>query len=834
MSFSENMNFSEDKREKRVILLGKALTLNRSHYHREHDKGSPLVSLGYFDSIDIRPLPLGEEGEGWLKALWECSVSISANRDSDTYYHPLYIIAPPNQDVPSDFWEEKSKFLFVTLVHFTFVHATDDSHTPDEDLFTTVSKEISEIVAKSNAKKENEAKQVRAFCYQSMDLSDMVVVWKANSLVSLLRCLSQLYLCKNIGDLHSICSFPCPTTPTDDSDESIPYVSFRFSTRDTSAASSFDKLLHEKWPKWPASGGYFTTGTEDIDITFNLLPVPDFLKLIYLWFEDKDINELFRKAFYKSSTHLGVLIEGVGAGNPESLSNALISRCEQLFKEFQDLRTPLDHETNQTEAKIDPSWCKSVSSQLSALVDMSRICVLDGFCYLILDGVATFCRMVRPYLSENRPMSPDLLERVQRFVRGWGILVDQAVRADGQFIQSPGFSPTLYDIPVSLLEFYLAFTTQFIDLMQSSEDQSKRHHYALFLLPKLCRRTKVRDIFQDPPPHDRLLYVDIPLDLLYDPQQILLQLCHEASHYCGEAVRCREVRTQHFVLSCAYLVAWNLGLLNVTAVKQIYQDLLDNIPYGDDRNYLKKLTPQVRGCICQIIQNENVFRKWQDSYLTSADLSPREEAGWMEDSLNLQRTIVYGRSLALVELSEDIGRISWLFEEGYADISMIFLLAPTGEEYLALYRQEIEWLSNSSELTEGHGSQYAELVQRAAIVLWAAQLRPKQCFFNVDDDLHYFSMDVSELYDILETAQRASAPSPDNLNEEFFPVDLLSTIADYLRKCCQAMARTLIDPGKHTFLKRTFDQVARKNSIGCEEFQRSLLNYEKKLLKNFD
>lgn len=828
------MSFSENMREKYVILLGKALTLNRSHYYGKENHPGPLVSLGYFDSIDIRPLPQGKNQGSWLKDLWECSVSISANRDADAYYHPLYIIAPPNQEVPANFWEEKSKFMFITLVHFAFVRTEDDLHQQDEDLFTTVSKEISEIVSGFNAEGGHEAKRVLASCYQSMDLSDMVVIWKGDSLVSLLSCLSKLYLCDNIGDLHSICSFPFPTVSVDDLDERIPYVSFRFSTRNTGAANSFDKLLHKKWPRWPTNGGYFTTGTEDIDITFNELPVSDFLNLIYLWFEDKEVNELFRKAFYKSSTHLGVFLEGEGEGvdSPESLSNALISRCELLFKEFQELRTPLDHKADRSETKIDLSWCKSVSSQLSALVDMSRICVLDGFCYLILDGVATFCRMVKPYLSESRPMPPDLLERVQRFVRGWGILVDQAVRADGQFIQSPGFSPTLYDIPVSLLEFYLAFTTQFIDLMQSSEDMDKRHHYALFLLPKLCRRTKVRDIFQDPPPHNRLLYVDIPLDLLYDPQQILLQLCHEASHYCGEAVRCRDVRAQHFVLSCAYLVAWSFGLFNVTAVKKIYQDLLDDIPCGDGRNYLQKLTPQVRACVCQMIQNESVFRRWQDSYLASAGLSPDEEQDWLEDSLNLQRTIVYGRSLALAELNEDIARISWLFEEGYADISMIFMLAPTGEEYLALYQQEIEWLSDSSELTGGHASQYAELVQRAAIVLWAMQLRPKQDFSYADNDLRYFSMDVSELYDILEAAQEAGAPLSDNLNEEFFPIDLLSTIADYLRKCRKAMEDTLIDPEKHMFLKRTFDQVARKNSIGCEEFRRSLINYEKKLLEN--
>lgn len=833
MSFSDEMNFLENKREKRVILLGKALTLNRNHYHREENHRSPLVSLGYFDSIDIRPLPQGEEQEGWLKTLWECSVSISANRDADAYYHPLYIIAPPNQEVPPSFWEKKSKFLFITLVHFTFAHAKNDLDKQDEDLFTTVSKEISEIVAGFNAEEGHEAKQIRAFCYQSMDLSDMVVVWKADSMVSLLSCLSQLYLCENIGDLHSICSFSFPTAPTDDLDEKIPYVSFRFSTRDTSAANHFDKLLHEKWPKWPASGGYFTTGTEDIDITFNDLPVSKFLELVYLWFEDKDINELFRKAFYKSSTHLGVLTRGEGAGSPESLSNPLISRCEQLFKEFQDLRMPPSNETGRAETKTDLSWCKSVSSHLSALVDMSRICVLDGFCYLILDGVATFCDMVKPYLCENRSMPPDLLERVQRFVRGWGILVDQAVRADGQFIQSPGFSPTLYDIPVSLLEFYLAFTTQFIDMVQSSEDPGKKHHYALFLLPKLCRRTKVRDIFRDPPPHDRLLYVDIPLDFLYDPRQILLQLCHEASHYCGEAIRCREMRIVHFVLACAYLIAWNFRLWNESAIKQIRQDLLNNIPVGDDRNYLKNLTSQVRACVCQLIQNESVFREWQNSYLSSAGLSPFEEEEWMEDNLNLQRALVYGRSLVLEELNRDIARISWLFEEGYADISMIFLLAPTWEEYLTLYQQELEWMSDPAELGEGHGSQYAEVVQRAAIVLWAVRLRPKQVSFSGDGGLNHFSMDVSELYDILEAAQSPSAPLPDNLNEEFFPVELLCTIARYLRKCCQAMERAPVDQEKNTFLKRTFDQVARKNSIGCEEFRRSLLNYEKKLLEDF-
>lgn len=75
------------------------------------------------------------------------------------------------------------------------------------------------------------------------------------------------------------------------------------------------------------------------------------------------------------------------------------------------------------------------------------------------------------------------LQGVIRFLRGWESLMDKVLRTDGRFSQQPGFCPALCDIPSSLLEFYLAFTTQAGQIMQMGSEPSRR--FSLILAPKL-------------------------------------------------------------------------------------------------------------------------------------------------------------------------------------------------------------------------------------------------------------------------------------------------------------------------------------------------------------
>lgn len=820
-----------DKNENRVILLGKALILNDHHYKTASINGinSPLVSLGYFDTLQIYPLPKDSTSDNWLQDLWEHSIKLSGEQMSDVYYHPLYITLSPDRSIPNGFWDYDTQFMFVTLLHFSL-----DQEPPNEDTdrFAIISNKIASFV-------ENSTPEVFAACYQSINLSDMVVIWKSDSLLAIMEKLNLLYQYNEIGDLRTTCSFPLSENHSPQMEaECIPYVSFRFGVSSAKEAFRFDDLMHARCDWWPTKpGGYFTTGAEDLNYIFLNLPTSKFLDTMSLWFGDQDINACFQRAFYESYTHLGIsnqqlpsanegLVLETGTANsklatkggPEfssgNINTLLAEKCVQLFEEFQRLRALKVGELH--------SWYKPVSSQLSALVNMSRICVLDGFCYLILDGVSVFCKKISPYFTGEQQASLDMLGRIQHFIRGWGTLVDQALRVDGQFMQSPGFSPLLYDIPVNLLEFYLAFTKRGMNLMQSPEAEANRHYYALFLLPKLCRRTKVQDIFQDPPPEDRLLYVDVPLDYIYNPQQILLQLFHEVAHYCGEEFRCRERRANYFASACAHLIIWYFELESKDTLILIYNDILAGIP-EDCRLYMEYYIPVIRKQILTLLNSFDTFQKWQDTFLKDKKYSESERKAWLRKNTENYHMILLNRVHDLDDLSDDIERIRQFFEECYADVSMLFLLSPTWEEYLSVYRQELLWMQEGD-----YRSQYAELVQRAAIVLLAVDRIPDANQYKDDPIMKQFAANICALYD----------SSRDNLVMEFeepvqigyMPLDLLNDILSYLRECWEKMAQFGDANDELDNLQKIYNKVVREHCIGCEGYRQTLTWYERRLL----
>lgn len=828
--------------DSRVILLGKALTLSKRHFQRQKsDCDPPLLSLGFFDSLQIIPLTEVD----WLQGLWKESIKLSGDTVSESYYHPLYVVAPPYEKVPDSFWEIRTQFLFVTLVHFSV-----ESDLTKMEQFSRVSEFIRSITfSPDELAKDSVCSEVCAACYQSLNLSDMIVIWKSNSLLTLMNRLYQLYKNSDIGDLRTICSFPFPQKfPLISEEEKIPYVSFSFGVRNSGAVAEFTQLVRKKCPWWPEQGGYFTTGARDLDIVFLNLSTHCFLDVVSLWFHDPEINAYFQKAFYESSTHLGIwndtpqepsgklsALEGSIWESPEENASflkdtQLTKTCVKLFDDFQILRK-ICRQFKRKETSIELSWCKAVSSQLNALVDMSRICVLDGFCYLILDGADTFLQLVRPYLEENRKLPADLVARIQRFVRGWGTLLDQAVRVDGQFIQNPGFSPVLYDIPVELLEFYIAFASRCMSLLQSLDPEEKRHHYALFLLPKLCRRTKVQNIFHNPPPSDRLLYVDIPLDILYSPMQVLPQLSHEISHFCGEDFRQRNRRAQLIILACAHLAAWHFRLGNRDTVKQIYRDISAEIPQ-EGRSYKQDLLANVQDFFVHLPQRYELLQKWQETYLCNIDWrSEKEKVKWKHDNTYHIRNICFGRNAVLWDIGQDIRRIFKLFEEGYADISMIFLLSLSWEEYISLYEQEFCWPEESVFSGNGRNSSYAEFVQRAALVLLATGCPAPASFSgtSLPTDLKPFSQHISSLCDVLreESSALSFAKAYPQMSQNCFPVDLLLDIKDYLEECYQKMLTSAVNKKETKDIRYVFQEVARKHRVGCDGYYETLMRYEK-------
>lgn len=816
--------------DKRVIVLGKALTLDSTHYSKlplpinQNHAGGRNIALGYFDSLDIYPLPEEPGNKNWLGAIWRHSGELSSAIDGNVYYHPIYIMAYGDDKwkVQADkFWKADARYLCVSFAHHPLSSHSEDIEEKTDDELDYFKRMRTAVTSELKKAGENEA-PVQTQYYQTMNLSNMVIVWKSNSLTAILKNLRRVYGSKEIGSLHTISSFQFskigPMVPEPDEEtEDIPYVSVRFATRDRKAAGEFAKALKGKWPGWPIEETFITTGIEDLEVSFRTLSVAKFLGLISLWYGDKEINALFRKAFYDCSTHLG--IENDENGELPNISSALTERCMQLLSDWTETKNRLAQRFGLNETQMEFSWARLISVQLNAMIHMSRICVLDGFCYLILDGVQFFCRHIEQILEQEGKPGMRLLSGIHQFVRGWNALMEQAVRIDGQFTPSPGFAPVLYDIPVNLLEFYMAVAKRFMYFLQFGEKDPKQ--FSMLLLPKLCRRTKVEDIFRTPPPSDRLLCVKIPLDLLYSPKQVLYQLCHEISHYCGETQRSRETRFGYVTQTCAYLIAWYLNLGEQGTVKQIYEDLRSGIK-EEDRAYLVNLSYALRQNALSLLSSATSLMKWQDIYLSREGRSQADEKRWIAQSNHTWSLFLRDR---MGEFSEDITRITRLFEECYADISFIYYLQPSLHEYLLLYKQEIEWIDTESQAGR---TSFIEFVQRVAIVSLVVKAHG-----GWSEDPPAFGGRLDRFFHAVKAQSR-------NITEKvpqdglYFPPEILGAIVKYLSICHENFCKSeqasegLTDELRE--FRRVFKSVAEDYRIGGPGFYRILAQYEYGLL----
>lgn len=783
-------------RDRRYIKLKKAIVWESENFGKNKDG----ISLGYFDSIEIKELDYSEKDSNWLEAAWNQSIRLSGEVQPKVYEHPLFIMARGDQtwkEKIDTFWNLQTQFLLVTFVHFV---------TPDgekQNFFSEVETESEKILNEYGAEK------VSAVCYHSIDASDLIIIWKTDYLVKALDCLQKVYILDPIGDLHTICSFSLNSQSDLERDEEIPYISLRFGVKDAKLAHFFLEKIRNDFKFMKNVTPYITTGTEDIDITLEKVKVSEFLALMNAIFNDNGMNKAFCDAFNESATHLG--IPHLGKAKPRGIivSNSITFRCETLLGYFQELRKKIPGDVTEP----DYSWMKLVSVQLNALISMSRFCILDRFCYLILDSVQTFCENFSEWVIGQETITSERLRKIQKFVRAWGILMDQTVRADGQFTQDTGVNSVFYDIPVSLLEFYIAFTKRCMHFLQMKEGTEKKEH-GLFLMPNLCRRTKVEDVFGNPPPAKRLLYVDVPLDYLYRPRQILYQLCHEISHFCGEEPRSRKTRAQLFTMNCAQLVVQRLHIEDIQTTKEMYRELYAVLDINRTA-YMQETAQIVWKKVKELLLSREKVQGWVEQYLENKMMSGR-----IKEDMRHELILNYdnNREHIIAGVKRDVEKVVYLYTECYADVSMIFMLEPRYTDYIQLYHQELNWIDMSEKSGAG---KYTELVQRIALVLLAVPQRT----IEREEQMDKLSNEDRKLFD--DALRLANSIKQGECNPQYFlPGSVMRQISQYLKYCYEQLNGMYSEQEELKEIRNTFLAVTEDFSDVIEEYRQTIERYE--------
>lgn len=689
-----------------VALFGKALKMDLSRLRTPEGVQAPIggrwITLGYFDTLQFYCLPM-ERGRTWVQSMWDHNVSCSATLAGDFYYHPLHLtasIAPEEAELYRAFWEaENCPYIFLTMVQ-----AVNPSQLWGEAGGTSV-RRLDSLLGIQPSQRD-----MRHLFYRTMELSDLIVLWRSDEIYKILERIHELYQKAGIGDLNTFPSiqyaFLDRFHPSSVSAERKIFVSTQYTVKDSEKANQFFKnVLSEDSP------AFFTTGVEDIRVTNQEVTAADLLEHLRRSFLEPENRTLFNHAFSESATQVGIR----DSGHPQPVQRiaALEEQCETLLQRFQDIRGRLC--AHPAAKRFDLSWAKAISNLLNALVDMSRNWVMDGFCYLILDAARLFCCEIgKLSVSGEEALTVKQMEDVQRFVRGWGTLMEQATKMDGRFLQMPGFSPALCEIPAKLLEFYLAFTRKAISLMQAGDEEDIRggRKIALLFVPKICRRVKVNSVFKEDEFHNHLLYVDIPLDQLYSPMETICCLTHEAAHYAGETWRCRKARKFALLYTLSLELATYLRVNTDTPVKYIYDRLRDSCP--DNGLTANKLLQQAYNAMLDLTAGEmnTLLDKFRADVTASGDDLLRSQINDLQtESVVLSRQFLMNKSY----MEGAIRNLKYLFQECYSDLNMILLLRLSPEIYIRMALNELHNMRLEGDPRQD--PRYFVIVQR-----WAALL----------------------------------------------------------------------------------------------------------------
>lgn len=630
-----------------VVLLKKLLDSSNENTSEWLPRGqyTRWETMGHFDEIYIYPI---EITENFMDSIKKDKDRVAVHNSASVYYHPLYMISDSNNNPlqMQDKW-----YCAIVRIHF-------GSSLNLVNQFSILSKDIVQ---------KFDCTDFSVQISYGSEFSDMVLEVYGSDLSELVKSVLELRQHKYIGKMYTYFGinydkiFSSDIPPTDK--DNLDFFSMRFPGTDMEVINEQLQMLSSAMGSQPV---YCVTGVDDILIRYTGL-------------KSTDVVGLFRNAFIDeegivtkgidSTIRVGITVEPPLVGGK--------SGCE--LKPLCDSLLALLIEIDSCQSKpIIKSWWLHVSELSKALARMSTMPVMDEVVYLLAPGIRTFLVNI---LSELKAKNTQLIHTDMEihcdFIEHCFYLMEQLMRLEGQLSQQPEIRPVIYDIPVFMLEYTLAFLNEVCETLQRVDSQPNAV-FDFLLVPHSCPRIEALELFSAiPDMRHGLVQIEIPTDMMYHPHEMLRALCHEISHYVGEKFRLREERKKYYSTAAAATFAslvFNLKDPGFTRlVKETFLNALESIPTPT----ISMMSHEIELCTSNLLLDEQ-FDALIFKYLTRTD-NP-------EPISRLDCTSIdYGRLIFRARLQD----INTLFQEVYADICMFHLLNLNADDYIGSLLQEL-------------------------------------------------------------------------------------------------------------------------------------------------
>lgn len=726
----------------RVIELSKSSSANKLKDKLYAADANGYVCLGHFDYIQVAPLP----GNSTLEAIEKDF------KERDNYSYPLYIFhySLPDRTVLDNFWSVKSCFMTVSRIHFTpnaqnraelLRLALENLH-QGPPLVDKQFGELSICVLDE---------LVHMVFYYTLELGDLVVVLKSNSIMSCMEAIRRMMEVSQVGDVYSFCGIHgrlCrpdvdqailawkkeveekqrrpyfQKNISDAMNRTILHVGIRFSV----ISSKNAKVIWDNIGCTP----YFISGTADALIDFKNVTVKRLVEYISkLAIRTFEVGKGRHISMYDAFEDI---ITRIGGEYGEIYEDALPLGPGATVPALKNVQIDLKDAVSKIQEESGGSrWLPILLAQTDTLITMMGNCITDDLSILIWPSVQALVDRLLFLLKNAPPIGARQEAEIGEFLNSWDILENDISRMEGQLSQKPELLSGRYYTPATLLAFYTAMLFKCNDLLLIINQDDDRGYVPLIIYNVEPRASThcILDPSKDDPANaykgKTPLLVSLPVSMLYRPMETVIVLCHELSHYTGTSTRFRRARYKHVLASCAELIsiAWMMdGQKDFPLIRNGHKSILNDLikkldqlypkPHREyTQYYIKELDQNLFEVLLQVFYDEEFHSELTQRYLLVRDV---------------QRCVFqYARSVdarqqykQLRTIQRRVKNILLLYRECYADLMAILILNLCPEDYLLnIFYRETRYIE---EMTSGRSEdRIQELQLQAALVLRASK-----------------------------------------------------------------------------------------------------------------
>lgn len=694
---------------------------------RTKKKSKPVnmcLCLGHFDVMMIDQLnDIPSEQNSPIKLVdtdynraWDLPQMLKLTNSKDkhsleaNYYYPIYMLMQYDEskkyqkESVEAFWKKNQNYVVVTRLHQDYdsiVHNSDQFKSLLKDRILESSKVDSTTFSKSTIYddvyfyleviRDGGKSIVYCILYDSLELGDVICVFKSNLLSSILEVQRWLYESPDVSDAYSYCGIHYRNFVTGDKEFPketdslrsihLDYVETRFSVKSSDLAwNYFQKELKEE--------GYFVIGNADALSHHKNMQEKNLLE---------NINKLV--GFQGMYTTFYDVVTRVGLTNRKPIRGAgYIPKQREQHREHITLKPKtLEWLCKKYKATNHPnggSYAYALTKLLSSLNAMYTNSVTDALSMLMYDGIEALIQRL-DYCTQRDSWEKESGEELQEFLDQWTATTTAILHLESQLSQHPELVPVRYYIPAMILQFEQLIVDKGMEALCAIDGDSS-YRFAPIMFPRSQSNTTTKAILDpksDPEYSGKVpLRILIPIHMLYHPWRVSHILCHEIAHYCGNQIRNRALRNENIRKSTAYFVASRMiGRMGITEeilnLKQALEDatcelesyMKNNLHIGRDTLYLNDIISEIQSELPKLVARPEVTGAVIRSSLNQVNPIYQDRAA---SRISIENYTVCDEIVKDTQQHLELC-LRDLYSECFADVAMILLTHCSFNEYYA-------------------------------------------------------------------------------------------------------------------------------------------------------